>query len=89
MTEDIDYAVWRTSPALVQLYDIRPGGHLVAATADGPGGWRIQPTDLPMPWEMAGRRYGTAAESLTAQVPYAAAAGHNEAELRAAIAAFS
>jgi hypothetical protein len=89
MTEEIDYTVHQLTPALVKLWDIRPGGRLVAAAADGPGGWRVQPSELPMPWEMTGRRFGTAAEALTAQVPYAVTAGHDEAGLCAAIAAFA
>lgn len=53
------------------------------------GQWRPMPTDVPMPWEAVDARFATAAEALTALVPYAAAAvGYgSDREMLAVIAA--
>lgn len=60
---------------------------LLASTEHRDGQWRAVPTDVPMPWEMADRRFATPAEALTALVPYAIAEGASEQEMLALITA--
>jgi hypothetical protein len=78
--DDTDYAIWQDS-GRVNMVRVSPYRRLIAVQCKD-GQWAAEPTETPMPWEVGSRQFATAAEALTALVPYAAAAGERGQEMR-------